>query len=188
MYSLFKFFFRLGDYYRGLKIFLLINLCGGICKGIPKVGKNVIFKYPPHKGIKFGKKCDIGSFVQFDIPPGGVLEIGDNLKLTNTINIAVSNKVRIGNNVLIAEGVSIRDSQHNYLNSEELISQQGLEIGEIEIKDDVWIGKNSMILLNTVIHKGCVIGASSIVKSKTTDNYGVYAGLPLKKIKERTSR
>ena len=117
-----------------------------------------------------------------------MLEIGDNLKLTNTINIAVSNKVRIGSNVLIAEGVSIRDSQHNYLNSEELISQQGLEVGEIEIKDDVWIGKNSMILLNTVINKGCVIGASSIVKSKTTDNYGVYAGLPLKKIKERTSR
>ena len=38
MYSLFKFFFRLGDYYRGLKLFLLIYVAGFV-KEFLKLGK-----------------------------------------------------------------------------------------------------------------------------------------------------
>lgn len=187
MYTFFKIIFRLGDYYRGLKLFLLIVICGGKCSSIPKVGKNVFFKYPPHKGITIGKKCDIGSFIQFDVPPNSLLKIGDNVKLTNTINIAAAKSIIIENNVLIAEGVSIRDSQHNFNNSNLEINKQGLEIGSIVIEEDVWVGKNSMILLNTHLKKGCVVGANSLVKDKITEEYGVYIGTPLKKIKTRES-
>lgn len=187
MYNLFKILFRLSDYMRGLYLFFLINLCGGKCEGIPKVGKNVIFKYPPHKGISIGKKCEIGSFIQIDIPPNSVLRIGNNVKLTNTINIAAANSIIIESNVLIAEGVSIRDSQHKFNNLNVQINKQGLEVGSILIEEDVWIGKNSMILLNTHLRKGSIVGANALVKNKTTEEYGVYIGSPLKKIKTRES-
>lgn len=185
MYSLFKFFFRLADYSRGLNLFLLVNLCGGKCAGIPKVGKNVVFKYPPHKGIVIGKKCEIGSFIQFDVPPDSQLNIGSGVKLTNSINIAVANSVYIGNNVLIAEGVSIRDSQHNFMDAGVNINQQGLDVGSIIIDNDVWLGKNSIVLLNSHIKTGCVIGANGLVKGKITEEYGVYIGSPAKKVKNR---
>lgn len=187
MYRFFKVIFRLGDYYRGVKLYLLIRICGGRCLGIPKVGKNVIFKYPPHKGISIGVKCDIGSFIQFDVPPNASLEIGDYVKLTNNINIAAAKSILIKSDVLIAEGVSIRDSQHFFKNSNVAINKQGLEVGSIEIDEDVWIGKNSMILLNTHLKKGCVIGANTLVKEKITDEYGIYIGSPLRKIKNRES-
>lgn len=187
MYTLFKILFRLSDYMRGLYLFFLINLCGGKCAGIPKVGKNVIFKYPPHKGINVGKKCEIGSFIQIDAPPNSLLKIGNNVKLTNTINIAAAKSIIIGNNVLIAEGVSIRDSQHKFNNSNVQINKQGLEVGSILIEEDVWIGKNSMILLDTHLKRGCVIGANTLVKNKIIEEYGIYVGAPLKKIKTRES-
>jgi hypothetical protein len=52
---LFKLSCRAGDYLRGCWLFMTIRLCGGVCAGIPKVGKNVIFKYPPHAGVRIGK-------------------------------------------------------------------------------------------------------------------------------------
>ena len=185
MYGLFKVLFRLMDYTRGLYLFLLINICGGKCSSIPKVGKNVIFKYPPHKGFSIGKKCEIGSFVQFDVPPHSQLAIGDRVKLTNTINIAVANSVNIGSNVLIAEGVSIRDSQHNFMDSTKSINAQGLEVGQINIEDDVWLGKNSIVLLNTNLKRGSILGANSLLKNKTTEEFSIYVGTPAQKIKSR---
>ena len=185
MYHFFKILFRLMDYTRGFYVFLLINACGGKCSSIPKVGKKVVFKYPPHKGFSIGKNCEIGSFVQFDVPLHSKLQIGDRVKLTNMINISVSKHVSIGNNVLIAEGVSIRDSQHNFMESMTSINSQGLEVGSIHIADDVWLGKNSMLLLNVNIHKGCILGANSLLKNKTTEDYAVYIGSPAKKIKSR---
>ena len=77
MYHFFKILFRLMDYTRGFYVFLLINACGGKCSSIPKVGKKVVFKYPPHKGFSIGKNCEIGSFVQFDVPLHSKLQIGD---------------------------------------------------------------------------------------------------------------
>ena len=184
MYNLFKIFFRLEDYYRGLKLFLLIHLCGGVCKGIPKVGKNVIFKYPPHKGIVIGKKCDIGAFSHFDIPPLGKLIIGDYVKMTQGVVISAINKVEIQNNTLIAEWVSIRDAQHLFDKSEP-INKQGMKRGEILIEEDVWIGRGSSIFLNTIIRKGTIIGAESIVKSIEIPSMQIHAGNPLKFIKNR---
>ena len=185
MYRLLRFLFKLTDYIRGVYVFSLINLCGGKCKGIPQVGKNFIFKYPPHKGIVIGRKCYIGSSIIFDVPKGAVLKIGNDVKLTGFINIASAKSVYIGDDVLIAEGVSIRDSQHNFIEVNKKINSQGLQIGIIIIEDDVWVGKNSTVLLNTHIKKGCVIGANSLVKSKNTEEYGVYVGSPVKKVKNR---
>lgn len=185
MHIFFKIFFRFGEYYRGLKLYLLIKLCGGKCEGIPRVGKSVIFKYPPHKNITIGKRCSIGSSVEFDIPKTGVFKLGDYAKLTNNINISAANCIEIGDNALIAEGVSIRDSQHEYSKSSVLIRSQGLEEGEIHIGSDVWLGKGCTILLNSYIGTGCVIGANSLVKDRKLDDYGVYVGTPIRKIKSR---
>lgn len=185
MHTLFKIFFRVASYYRGLKLYLMILLCGGKCLGIPKVGKNVIFKYPPHKNISIGKDCSIGSNIEFDIPKNAYFSLGDKAKLTNTINIAASKSITIGENALIAEGVSIRDSQHKYSDSNTPINLQGLEQGTIVIGSDVWIGKGSTILLDTNIADGCIIGANSLVKGKILEPNSVYVGIPLRRVKSR---
>lgn len=53
----------------------------------------------------------------------------------------------------------------------------------IEIKDGCWIGANSTILPGTVIEKGCVIAAGSVVKGRCRQD-ALYAGVPAKVIRE----
>lgn len=53
----------------------------------------------------------------------------------------------------------------------------------IEINDGCWIGANSTILPGTVIEKGCVIAAGSVVKGRCRQD-ALYAGVPAKVIRD----
>lgn len=56
----------------------------------------------------------------------------------------------------------------------------------IIIGNDVWIGDEVMIMGNTVISDGCVIGARSLVPCDfVTEPYGIYAGMPARLIRHR---
>ena len=54
----------------------------------------------------------------------------------------------------------------------------------VEIKDNVWIAANAMILDGTVLNEFSVIGANSCFKGVTEKGY-IYYGNPAKKIKKR---
>ena len=176
---------RFRDYLRGMILFIIIVLCGGKCCGIPRVGKSVVFKYPPHKGLCIGKKCDIGPFCIFDVPPGGELRIGDNVKLTAGVVLSSINKIIIGDNCLLAEWVSIRDAQHEF-RANSPISSQGLSSAPIVLESDVWVGRSGLISQGAYLEKGCIVGAHGLVKRERLQSYGIYVGIPVKKIGQRT--
>jgi acetyltransferase-like isoleucine patch superfamily enzyme len=59
----------------------------------------------------------------------------------------------------------------------------------VSIGNDVWIGRNVEINIDVKIDDGCVIGERSLVlKGTRTEPYGVYAGVPAKKIGSRFSK
>jgi acetyltransferase-like isoleucine patch superfamily enzyme len=59
---------------------------------------------------------------------------------------------------------------------------------EILIKNDIWIGDDCMIMPDSIINDGCVIGARSLIPLHfRSEPYGVYAGHPAKLIKFRFS-
>src|SRR3990167_2424943 len=179
-----KLTYRGGDFLRGLWFFCLVKSCGGICRGVPKIGRGVILKYPPHSGYVIGKSCEIGPFCLFDIPPEGRIEIGDNVKFTAGVIISAAQEVLVGSNSLIAEWSSIRDSQHNYKAST-FIREQGLSKGRVRIGSDVWIGRSVAVLKDSVLEDGCIVGAHSIVKDQLLEAGVVYVGVPLKKVGAR---
>ena len=53
----------------------------------------------------------------------------------------------------------------------------------IEVHDGCWTGANSTILPGSVIEKGCVIAAGSVVKGLLKPNR-LYAGVPAKEIRQ----
>lgn len=181
----FKVCSRFIDYLRGTVLFVLIVLCGGKCGGIPRVGKGVVFKYPPHNGLCIGKKCDIGPFCIFDIPLGGELRIGDNVKLTAGVVISSINQIIIGDDCLLAEWVSIRDAQHEF-RAGSPIRFQGLSSAPVVIESDVWVGRSSLIFHGAYLEKGCIVGAHGLVRRERLQSYGIYVGIPVKKIGRRT--
>lgn len=52
------------------------------------------------------------------------------------------------------------------------------------IGDDCWIGRRAIIMPGVEIAKGCIIGAGAVV-TKNTQPYGIYGGVPAKRMKER---
>ena len=56
--------------------------------------------------------------------------------------------------------------------------------GDINIGHDVWIGGHTIILSGSTIGNGTVIGAGSLV-SGNLESYSIYAGNPIKKIRDR---
>ena len=55
---------------------------------------------------------------------------------------------------------------------------------DVIIEKDVWIGANVTILKGVTVAEGCVVGAGTVL-TKSTHPYGVYVGVPGKRISER---
>ena len=58
---------------------------------------------------------------------------------------------------------------------------------KVIIKNDVWIGANSVIMPNITIGNGAIIGAGAVV-TKDVPDYAIVAGVPAKIIKYRFSQ
>jgi maltose O-acetyltransferase len=107
-----------------------------------------------------------------------------NLGLTVTRN---KNEVcvTIGDNVSIAPNVTfICDTcanNGNLINKYEYVANKLTKSANIIVEDEVWIGANVTIFPGTTISKYSVIGAGSVVLS-TTEPFGIYAGVPARKI------
>ena len=114
------------------------------------------------------------------------IKLGSNVTINAEVYLVASrSQIIIGNNVSIAPRCILQTQNHKYIDKNILINKQGDESSNIIIQDDVWLGSNVIVLPGVTIAKGCVIGAGSVV-TKDTEPYGVYVGVPAKKIKERT--
>lgn len=56
--------------------------------------------------------------------------------------------------------------------------------GTVTIKKHSIVGTGSSILPNVTIGEGCSVGSMSLI-NKSIDDWGIYAGIPCKRIKER---
>ncbi len=93
-------------------------------------------------------------------------------------------KSRIGKNTLIASGVNIMSgkNQHNFVDLNMPIQQQGGCFIKISIGEDCWIGNGALIMAN--IGDKCIVGAGSVVTEDIPD-FSVVVGNPAKVIKSR---
>lgn len=92
---------------------------------------------------------------------------------------------KIGRYVMIAPNVSILSSEHNYISLAKPMALQGkIEEKYSIIEDDVWVGRNVIIMPGIRIGKGSIIGAGAIV-TKNVESYSIMAGIPAKKIRSR---
>lgn len=149
-------FFPLGSLWNSIRLSLL--------KGFISVGKNT--KVQPGVYVGKGRDIRIGSHCQ----------INENVKL---------HAVDIGDYVMIAPGVTILSRNHQFERTDIPMVMQGEQQEEkVTVERDVWIGTNAVIMPGVRIAEGVIIGAGAVV-TKDCEAYGVYLGVPAKKLRSR---
>lgn len=87
--------------------------------------------------------------------------------------------------VMMGPEVLIYTSGHEHSRTDiPMIKQGSFEEKRVIIGDDCWIGRRAIIMPGVEIAKGCIIGAGAVV-TKNTQPYGIYGGVPAKRMKER---
>jgi acetyltransferase-like isoleucine patch superfamily enzyme len=151
-----------------------------------KVGKNVKLRFfwiknKPLKVI-LKERSVLHSFVT--IQGSGYFELGKNSYIGAYSIIGCNEKVIIGNNVMISQFVSIRDTDHRFDRTDIPMMYQGIKTQPVIIEDDVWIGYGSIINKGVRIGKGSIVAAGAVV-TKDVPSYAIVAGVPAKVIKYR---
>jgi acetyltransferase-like isoleucine patch superfamily enzyme len=112
------------------------------------------------------------------------LKIGSHVIFSYGSVLSCSESIQIGNDVQIGEYTSIRDTTHDYTDYGQPIMNNSDISSPIIIGNNVWIGRNCLIMPGTVIEDGVVIGANTMVKGYLKANQ-IYVGNPMKEIKSR---
>ena len=89
--------------------------------------------------------------------------------------------IRIDDHVCLAVGVSIYTLQHDVNDEHFAVNQKG---GSVEIEKYAWISSHTTVLPKVHVGEGCVLAAGGIA-TKNLEPYGVYAGIPARRISER---
>lgn len=150
------------------------------------IRKNVTIR-PFSKGktslkIHLGKRANIYSDVL--IQGSGEIHLGERSFIGSFSTIGCNEKIMIGKNVMIAQSVSIRDTDHGFDDLIKPMIDQGITTAPIMINDNVWIGHGAIITKGITINSGAIIGANAVVTKDVPKN-AIVGGVPAKLIRYR---
>lgn len=133
-----------------------------------------------YRGV-FGLKLDTGAVIY-----GGAhlrrpkeIEIGEGTSVGHRCELDGRGGLKIGRSVNISSEAMIWTARHDFRDPQFAI---GLEA--VEIQDWVWIGPRVIVLPGVDVAEGCVIAAGAVV-TRSTEPWGIYAGIPARRIAER---
>lgn len=132
----------------------------------------------------FINKCGKNVSINRNVYISPNIEIGNNCTINENCKIRAN--TIIGDYVIIAPGVNILTSTHNFSDLNIPISQQGDTQMKISIGNDVWIGTNAILLPGIIIHDHSIIGAGAVV-TKDVPKYSIVGGNPARVIKYRNN-
>lgn len=132
--------------------------------------------------VIFGKNIVIKESTIVYAKENSKIIFGNNTSTGHHTEISANNSIEIGNDVIMGAYTYITDSNHSYENENLPIRKQPMNIGKVKIKNNIWIGRNVMLLKDCEIGSNSIVGAGSIVSEKFDDNL-VIGGNPASIIK-----
>ena len=149
-------YFPLGRSFNSIRVFLL--------KRIIEIGDNTSVQ----SGFQFGLR--------------DVVKIGNNCQINEDVYIQ---SAIIGNYVLVAQRVALLAVTHHFDDVNTPIIMQGsTPVNPPIVEDDVWLGRNVVVMPGIRIGKGAIVGAGAVV-TRDVPAYAIVGGVPAKLIRYR---
>jgi galactoside O-acetyltransferase len=157
--------------------------------GLKRFGKNVLISrkcsiYSPAK-ISIGDHVRIDDFCMLS----GEITLGSHIHIAAYCALYAAFGIELENYTGLSPRCSVFSATDDF-SGDFLISPMVEESttnvngGKVLIKKYSQIGANSVILPFVTIGEGCAIGAMSLINTDL-EEWGIYAGIPAKKIKDR---
>jgi galactoside O-acetyltransferase len=160
--------------------------------GFARVGRNVMLSdkasYYNCKNIRIGNNVRVDDFCVFSAGIGGI-------DIEDYVHIAVYSSLIGAGNISLAEfsgvssRVSIYSSNDDYsgttMTNPTVPSEfANVQHADVKIGKHVIIGAGSIILPGVTLEEGVAVGALSLIR-KNCQSFGIYMGIPAKRIGER---
>jgi acetyltransferase-like isoleucine patch superfamily enzyme len=133
--------------------------------------------------VRFGRFVWIGDGSKIRCHEG-VVEIGAKTVIGQECTISAYQRVRIGEQCVIADRAMFIDFDHGVVEVERPIRLQGIYKRDVEVGSNVWIGYGACILRGVRVGDNSVIGANAVVTKDVPAN-AVVAGAPARVVRMR---
>jgi acetyltransferase-like isoleucine patch superfamily enzyme len=133
--------------------------------------------------VRFGRFVWLGDGTKIRCHEG-VVEIGDKTVLGQECTISAYQRVRIGEQCVVADRAMFIDFDHGVVDVERPIRQQGIYKRDVVVGSNVWVGYGACILRGVRVGDNSIIGSNSVVTRDVPAN-AVVGGVPAKVIRMR---
>lgn len=147
--------------------------------------RQIPFPGKPLLKLQLSRAAKIGSHTVFQ--GSGEMSVGERSYCGSFCVFGVNERIVIGSDVMIADGVSIRDTDHVFTDLQRPMSLQGAETAPVYIGDDVWIGHGVVILKGVTIGQGAIVAAGAVVTSDVAP-FSIVGGVPARQLRMRGER
>ena len=144
------------------------------------IHRSVRMDTPPYRKFSLGDYSVVESYSCINNAVGNVI-IGNHTRIG--LHNTIIGPVKIGNNVNLAQGITVTALNHNFTDPNKKIDEQGVSTNPVTIGDDIWIGANAVILPGVNIGNHSVVAAGAVV-TKDVPAHTLVAGVPARIIKE----
>ncbi len=151
--------------------------------GMLFLGRRLELQIARRGRVEFGRFVWIGDGTKIRCHEG-VVEIGEKTVMGQECTISAYQRVRIGEQCVIADRAMFIDFDHGVVEVERPIRQQGIYKRDVEVGSNVWIGYGACILRGVRVGDNSIVGTNSVVTRDVPAN-AVVAGIPARVIRMR---
>jgi acetyltransferase-like isoleucine patch superfamily enzyme len=147
------------------------------------LGRRLEIQIAKRGEIRFGRFVWIGDGSKIRCHEG-VVEIGAKTVMGQECTISAYQRVRIGEQCVIADRAMFIDFDHGVVEVERPIRLQGIYKRDVEVGSNVWIGYGACILRGVRIGDNAIVGTNSVVTKDVPAN-AVVGGVPARVLRMR---
>ncbi len=133
--------------------------------------------------VRFGRFVWVGDGTKIRCHEGEV-EIGQKTVIGQDCTISAYQRVRIGEQCVIADRAMFIDFDHSVGKVEQPIRAQGIYKRDVEVGSNVWIGYGACVVRGVRVGDNAIVGANAVVTQDVPAN-AVVGGVPARILRVR---